>query len=205
MLLHPPFVPTVRQRWVHGWILTFSAFFPFPHFLISHSSFLISSFLLLVWPMQHSCLKGSDRLSLIPCQPCVDEEYEILSDLLELVVFHCQLCRGAEGGEAGWRVAVNEYMHTSFTEASFPYYCMHVVFTVRAGRWFQDSFTELSKTQSPVRPFVDKPALLSCVRSLIDVRHYISQNCATCACLNYDCCWKRLGLMVRFDWRLSPL
>ena len=33
-------------------------------------------------------------------------------------MFHCRLCRGAEGGEAGWRVAVNEYMHTSFTEAS---------------------------------------------------------------------------------------
>ena len=46
------------------------------------------------------------------------EEYEILSDLPESVVFHCRLCRGAEGGEAGWRVAVNEYMHTSFTEAS---------------------------------------------------------------------------------------
>ena len=49
------------------------------------------------------------------------EEYEILSDLPESVVFHCRLCRGAEGGEAGWRVAVNEYMHTSFTEASFPH------------------------------------------------------------------------------------
>ena len=30
------------------------------------------------------------------------EEYEILSDLPELVVFHCRLGRGAEGGEAGW-------------------------------------------------------------------------------------------------------
>ena len=91
--------------------------------------------------MQHCCLKTvywSVRLSLIPCQPHVDEEYEILSDLPELVVFHCRLCRGAEGGEAGWRVAVNENMHTSLTEASFPYYCMHVVFTVRAGQWFQE-------------------------------------------------------------------
>ena len=33
-------------------------------------------------------------------------------------MFHCRLCCGVEGGEAGWRVAVNEYMHTSFTETS---------------------------------------------------------------------------------------
>ena len=42
-------------------------------------------------------------------------------------MFHCRLCRGAEGGEAGWRMAVNEYMHTSFTEVSIPYYCVHVL------------------------------------------------------------------------------
>ena len=28
---------------------------------------------------------------------------------------------GAEGGEAGWRMAVSEYMYMSFTEASFPH------------------------------------------------------------------------------------
>ena len=48
-------------------------------------------------------------------------------------MFHCRLCRGAEGGEAGWRVAVNEYMHTSFTEASVTVctcsmsHCVHCV------------------------------------------------------------------------------
>ena len=153
--------------------------------------------------MQHSCLKAiywSDQLSLISCQPCVDEEYEILSDLLESVVFHCRLCRGAEGGEAGWRVPVNEYMHTSFTEASFPYYCVHVVFTVCAGQWFQDSFTELSKTQSPVRPFVDKPALLSCVHSFIDVCHYISLEHVLALIMTAV----GRGLVI-FDWQLSPL
>ena len=154
MQLHTPFVPTVRQRWVHGWILTFSAFFQFPHFLISHFSFLISSFLLLEWPVQHTCLKTvywSVRISLISCQPCVGEEYEILSDLLESVVFHCQLCRGVEGEEAGRRVAVNEYMHMSFTEASFPYYCMHVVFVLDNGFRIHSLSSPIHKVQSDLR------------------------------------------------------
>lgn len=56
-----------------------------------------------------------------------DEAYEILSELPESVVFHCQLCRraGVEGMESGcdgvepaWRVAVNEYMQKSFSKVS---------------------------------------------------------------------------------------
>ena len=66
----------------------------------------------------NNCIFRSCSMSSQDCHK--HEEYEILSDLPESVVFHCRLCRGTEGGEAGWRVAVNEYMHTSFTEASFP-------------------------------------------------------------------------------------
>lgn len=56
-----------------------------------------------------------------------DEAYEILSELPESVVFHCQLCRRAgvegmesacDGVEPAWRVAVNEYMQKSFSKVS---------------------------------------------------------------------------------------
>ena len=79
-----------------------------------------------VWPLSSSggqksnnCIFRSCSMSSQDCHK--HEEYEMLSDLPESVVFYCRLGRGAEGWEAGWRVAVNEYMHTSFTEASFPY------------------------------------------------------------------------------------
>ena len=57
-------------------------------------------------------------------------------------MFHCRLCRGAEGGEAGWRVAVNEYMHTSFTEASVTVCTcsMSDVFTVYCWTMFYEMF-----------------------------------------------------------------
>ena len=68
MLLHTPLVPTVRQRWslsesIHGHWLSLdcrskmsAVCFPFPHFLISHFSFLIPSFLLLEWPIHQTPL-----------------------------------------------------------------------------------------------------------------------------------------------------
>ena len=66
-------------------------------------------------------------------------------------MFHCRLCRGAEGGEAGWRVAVNEYMHMSFTEASFTV-CMFTVYRWTMALLFSVHMSELSTTQRPLRP-----------------------------------------------------
>ena len=64
----------------------------------------------------------------------------------------------------------------------------------RAGQWLQDSFTKLSKTQSPVRPFVDKPALCPvCGFQVTIILMYtrISELCD----MPYHCCWKKLGLI----------
>ena len=92
-------------------------------------------------------------------------------------MFHCRLCRGAEGGEAGWRVAVNEYMHTSFTEASFTVYVLSDVFTVY--RWtmallFSVRMSELSTTQRPLRPSLPRGHSLG-------NEQYRSQTCDSCS------------------------
>ena len=48
-------------------------------------------------------------INIIPLIICIDEEYEILSDLPESVEYMCALCVPHDAGPPGWKIAIIQF------------------------------------------------------------------------------------------------